>query len=141
MLLNSFLFLGSQRLLVKTGQESNIKGTYLATQAYLRFLPKFERSSVITVGSISSDFLNPGSNSYVLTKIALNRFNEFVSLENPNVRAAVYHPATVLTPILDDLPHIEPFALDTRGLFSYMGLKILKFAFVQRSLLVPLQYI
>ena len=140
LLLNSFLFLGSQRLLVKTGQESNIKGTYLATQAYLRLLPKSQRGSVITVGSISSDFLNPGSSSYVLTKIALKRFNEFVSLEIPNVRAVVYHPGTVLTPILDDFPHIKPFALDTRSSLFSMGLKILNFTIVQRSLLVPSRY-
>lgn len=76
----------------------------------------------------------------MLTKIALNRFNEFVSLENPNVRAVVYHPGTVLTPILDDLPDIKPFALDTRTFLFLYGLKILNFAFVQRSLLVPLQY-
>ena len=91
LLLNFFPFLSSQCLLVKTAQELNIKGTYLATQAYLRLLPKTQHGSVVTVGSISSDFLNPGSSSYVLTKIALNRFNEFVSLENPSVRAVVYH--------------------------------------------------
>ena len=76
----------------------------------------------------------------MLTKIALNRFNEFVSLENANVRAVVYHPGTVLTPILDDLPHIKPFALDTRTSLFSMGSKILNFTFVQRSLLAPLQY-
>ena len=91
-----------------------MKGTYLATQTYLRLLPKSQHGSVITVGSISSDMVNPGISSYGLTKLALNRFNEFVSLENPNVRAVVYHPGTVLTPIMDDLPHIKPFALDTR---------------------------
>ena len=90
-------------------------------QAYLRFLLKSQRSSVIAVGSISSDFLNPGSSSNVLTKITLTWFNEFVSLENPNVRVVVYHPRTVLTPILDDLLHIKPFALETHGLFSLHG--------------------
>ncbi|EDR07455.1 uncharacterized protein LACBIDRAFT_298670 [Laccaria bicolor S238N-H82] len=93
--------------------ELNVKGTYLATQVYLRLLPKSQHGSVITVGSISSDMVNPGISSYGLTKLALNRFNEFVSLENPNVRAVVYHPGTVLTPIMDDLPHFKPFALDT----------------------------
>ncbi|KIK03573.1 hypothetical protein K443DRAFT_676586 [Laccaria amethystina LaAM-08-1] len=93
--------------------ELNLKGTYLATQAFLRLLPKSQHGSVITVGSIASDLLDPGISSYGLTKLALNRFNEYLSLENPNVRAVVYHPGTVLTPILDDLPDIKPFALDT----------------------------
>ena len=118
-LLNSFPSPVSPCLLVKTAQELNVKGTYLATQAYLRLLPKSQHGSVITVGSISSDLVNTGISSYGLTKLALNRFNEFVSLENPNVRAVVYHPGTVLTPIMDDLPHIKPFALDTRA-FSYI---------------------
>ena len=114
LLLNSFPFLSSQCLLVKTAQELNLKGTYLATQAYLRLLPKSQHGSVITVSSIASDLIEPGISSYALTKLALNRFNEFLSLENPNVQAVVYHPGTVLTPILDDLPQIRPFALDTR---------------------------
>jgi len=120
LLLNFFPSLASQCLLVKTAQELNVKGTYLATQAYLRLLPKSQHGSVITVGSIASDLLEPGGSSYALTKLVLNRFNEFVSLENPNVRAVVYHPGTVLTPILDDLPHIKPFALDTRTFSFYI---------------------
>lgn len=83
---------------------------FLATQAYLRLLPKSQHGSVITVG-----------------KLALNRFNEFVSLENPNVRAVVYHPGTVLTPMMDDFPHFKPCALDTRTFSFYDGFGNIEF--------------
>jgi len=64
---------------------------------------------------MAAHLISPGKSSYVLTKLALNRFNELVALENPNVQAVVFHPGAVLTPtILDDFPEARPFALDTR---------------------------
>ncbi|EDR07453.1 uncharacterized protein LACBIDRAFT_327958 [Laccaria bicolor S238N-H82] len=93
--------------------EVNVKGTYLTTQAFLHLLPKSKQGTVITVGSLASDLVLPGSSSYVITKLALNRFNEFVTLENPNVTAVVYHPGAVRTPIMDHLPDFHPFALDS----------------------------
>lgn len=63
---------------------------------------------------MASDMVLPQSSSYAITKLALNRFNEFITLENPNVTAVVYHPGAVLTPIMNDLPDFHPFALDSR---------------------------
>jgi NAD(P)-dependent dehydrogenase (short-subunit alcohol dehydrogenase family) len=100
-------------------QELNVKGTYLTTQSFLRLLPKTSKASVITVGSMTADLISPGKSSYVLTKLALNGFNEFVTLENPNVRTVVFRPGAVLTPTLDDFPEARPFALDTRKRFSF----------------------
>ncbi|KIJ93543.1 hypothetical protein K443DRAFT_645366 [Laccaria amethystina LaAM-08-1] len=93
--------------------EVNIKGTYLTTQAFLHLLPKSKQGTVITVGSLASELVLAGSSSYVITKLALNRFNEFITLENPNVTAVVYHPGAVMTPIMDHLPDFHPFALDS----------------------------
>ena len=56
----------------------------------------------------------PGSNSYALAKLALERFNESIALENPNVPAVVFHSGSVLTPVMKDLEDFEPFALDSR---------------------------
>ena len=94
--------------------EVNVKGTYLTTQAFLHLLPKSKQGTVITVGSLASEVIVPGSSSYVLTKLALNRFNEFITLENPNVTAVVYHPGAVLTPWMEAFPEFQPFALDSR---------------------------
>ncbi|KIJ92028.1 hypothetical protein K443DRAFT_135370 [Laccaria amethystina LaAM-08-1] len=81
--------------------ELNVKGTYLTTQSFLRLLPKTSKASVITVGSMTADLIFPGKSSY------------FVTLENPDVQAVVFHPGAVLTPMLDDSPEARPFALDT----------------------------
>ncbi|KIK03572.1 hypothetical protein K443DRAFT_652959 [Laccaria amethystina LaAM-08-1] len=93
--------------------ELNIKGTYLTTQSFLRLLPKSSQGSIITVGSLASNLVFPGNSSYVLTKLALNRFNEFIALENPNVHAVVFHPGSVLTPSMEDLEGFKLFALDS----------------------------
>ena len=95
-------------------QELNVKSTYLTNQSFLRLLPKTSNGSVITVGSMAADLISPRESSYALKKSALNRFNEFVTLENPNVRAVVFHPGTVLTLILDDFSKACPFPLDAR---------------------------
>lgn len=86
---------------------------FLTTQSFLRLLSKSSQGSIITVGSLASNLVFPGSCSYVITKLALNRFNEFIALENPNVHAVVFHPGSVFTPLMESLEGSKLFALDS----------------------------
>lgn len=93
---------------------------FLTTQSFLRLLSKSSQGSIITVGSLASNLVFPGSCSYVITKLALNRFNEFIALENPNVHAVVFHPGSVFTPLMESLEGSKLFALDSRTCFSFL---------------------
>ena len=95
--------------------QRNILNNPILPQTPPQILPR-----LITVGSLVFNLVFLGSSSYVLIKHALNRLHEFIALENPNITAAVFHPGSVLTFILEDLEDFEPFALDSRTWFSFI---------------------
>ena len=83
----------------------HIQTTFLMTRGFLRQLPpnpQFRPTIICTssVGGVEPGTVKPGSSAYCVAKLALVRFTEFVAVENPDVRAFVYHPGGVMTDLV-----------------------------------------
>jgi len=84
----------------------HVNTTFLMTRGFLRQLPESShfRPTVIntsSVGGVEPGLVKPGSSAYCVAKLALIRFTEFLSAENPGVRAFVYHPGGVMTGLVE----------------------------------------
>lgn len=75
----------------------NTFGTYLMTRSFLNALDKSKRGSIISISSGASTVVLPGMSSYGGSKLIVNRFAEYVALENPNVTSVTLDPGTVDT--------------------------------------------
>src|SRR5579871_3785899 len=83
----------------------HIHSTFLMTRGFLRQLPSSSpfRPTVIntsSVGGVEPGLVKPGSSAYCVAKLGLIRFTEFLAVENPEVRAFVYHPGGVETDLV-----------------------------------------
>ncbi|KAI9849923.1 MAG: hypothetical protein M1837_000137 [Sclerophora amabilis] len=76
--------------------ETNIKGLYLCTRAYLRALAE-NPGVILNVSSSVADMVSPNISSYGTSKLAVNRSTEFVHLEHANqdVRCIAFHPGGI----------------------------------------------
>ncbi|GAA6002738.1 SDR family oxidoreductase [Rhodotorula paludigena] len=109
----------------------NIKGTYLATRAFLRSgdkfgrldptklrVPEHERKPVLTVintSSVGSAGTRPGFSGYQPAKSFVNRFTEFLHFEEPLVRTFALHPGGIMTKLAKDSmpPDTHSMLVDT----------------------------
>ncbi|GAA5917820.1 hypothetical protein JCM8208_000400 [Rhodotorula glutinis] len=107
----------------------NLKGTYLATRAFLRSADEQGRLdpdrasrpehadkvglTVINTSSVGSAGTRPGFSGYQPAKSMINRFTEFLHFEEPLVRAFAMHPGAVMTKLARD--SMPP---DTHGLLT-----------------------
>ncbi|TFY75013.1 hypothetical protein EWM64_g9001 [Hericium alpestre] len=76
--------------------EVNLRGTFNTAQSALPHLSE-TKGYFIAIGSAAAQYLLPNGSAYILSKHALNRFVEFVALENPSVKAMSVHPGAVMT--------------------------------------------
>ncbi|GKZ32056.1 hypothetical protein AbraIFM66950_001165 [Aspergillus brasiliensis] len=99
--------------------EVNVRGTYLVTAAYLRLIANesadFQPTVVNFISTIS--LTPPGLSSYFISKLAVAKFTEFVTAENPQVATYSLSPGIVHTSMTLDA--FVPFAKDT-GMFTSM---------------------
>ncbi|GAA5846698.1 hypothetical protein JCM9279_003417 [Rhodotorula babjevae] len=107
----------------------NLKGTYLATRAFLRSADHHGRLdpdrasrpehadkvglTVINTSSVGSAGTRPGFSGYQPAKSMVNRFTEFLHFEEPLVRTFAMHPGAVMTKLARD--SMPP---DTHGLLT-----------------------
>ena len=76
------------------------------TRGFLKQLssssPKFRPTIINTssVGGVEPSLVKPGSSAYCIAKMAVIKFTEFLTAENPNVRVFVYHPGGVATDLV-----------------------------------------
>ncbi|TQN66190.1 Short chain dehydrogenase citE [Colletotrichum shisoi] len=81
--------------------ETNTKGTYLVTKAFLPTANPSRASVVaLTTGTTALPAVAlPGLSAYMASKLAQTKIIEFLAAENPNVFAATLHPGMVETDI------------------------------------------
>ncbi|UKZ93355.1 uncharacterized protein TrAFT101_008271 [Trichoderma asperellum] len=96
------------------GFEINLKGSLLMVHELLNHVGTTKRATVINVSSAMGFIVMPGSTSYSLSKLALTQLSQFITMENPNVRAVSIHPGTIMTDITP--PWLARFSKDTPAL-------------------------
>ncbi|KAK6223774.1 short chain dehydrogenase [Colletotrichum tabaci] len=81
--------------------ETNTKGTYLVTKAFLPTAnPSHATVVALTTGTTALPAVAlPGLSAYMASKLAQTKIIEFLAAENPNVFAATLHPGMVETDI------------------------------------------
>ncbi|PYH65991.1 SDR family oxidoreductase [Aspergillus vadensis CBS 113365] len=96
--------------------EVNVRGTYLVTAAYLRLIAAESADFRPTVVNLISTIglTPPGLSSYFISKLAVAKFTEFVTAENPQVATYSLSPGIVQTSMT--LDSFKPFAKDTAEL-------------------------
>lgn len=113
-----------------TDWEVNVKGVYLTTRFFWRLLLASPTKIVINVSSIGACMMTPESSAYSCTKLAINRFTEFLNQDHgpgkDGVVAVAVHPGGVATELAHGMPeHIHEFLVDTPELagdtFMWLG--------------------
>lgn len=82
--------------------DTNLKGTYLMTRAFLMQLGDGNHGTVVNLASGAGVAVLPGMSAYGLSKAATIRFNEFVAAEAENVTAVAMDPGTVNTDMVQN---------------------------------------
>lgn len=88
--------------------EVNIKGPYLVARATIPLLLKKNKGlkTILNVSSLGAHFLAPGGSGYMMTKLALVRFGEFLNAEHRDEGLLSYaiHPGGVDTELAQAMP-------------------------------------
>jgi len=74
--------------------EVNVKGVFNFVRAALPYLVK-TNGRIINVSSGSAQVRIPTTSDYATSKFALGRFNEFISIEYPEVTSIALHPGAI----------------------------------------------
>lgn len=84
----------------------HVNATFLMSRGFLKQLstsgPRPTIINTSSVGGVEPSLVKPGSSAYCIGKIAVVKFTEFLTAENPNVRSLVYHPGGVETDLVKD---------------------------------------
>jgi NAD(P)-dependent dehydrogenase (short-subunit alcohol dehydrogenase family) len=93
--------------------EVNIKGPYLVTRAFLPQLITGGQGMVVNLSSIAAHLTSPGGSAYQTSKLAIQRFTEFVDVDHraDGILAFGIHPGGVLTDMGKRLPEERHAAL------------------------------
>ncbi|KAJ7214930.1 NAD-P-binding protein [Mycena pura] len=92
--------------------EVNIRGVYNVAHFALPELVKTKGYNVI-IGSIGGQVRMPFASSYVTSKHAVNRLNEYIHTEHPDVKSFSVNPGAIKTRIADNNPEAAPWLIDT----------------------------
>ncbi|CAG8982068.1 hypothetical protein HYALB_00008795 [Hymenoscyphus albidus] len=91
--------------------ETNIRGTFLISQGFLKLLGKESKGTILNLSSALGLATVPGLSAYSLTKLVAHKMQAFIAVENPNVVAIGMHPGLIRTDIVTG--DLMPFAFDT----------------------------
>lgn len=101
-------------------QTINIRGTFLATQQFLKLLPSPETpAKIITMTTGAAYQVFPTMSAYGLSKLAVLELMTYIAVENPNVVATALHPGVVDTEMTKE--YFKRFADDTPELVGGVG--------------------
>lgn len=92
----------------------NVKGPYLVSRAFLpQIIQKGGDKIIVNLSSIAVHLLSPGGSAYQTSKLALQRFTEFLDADHgpDGVLAFAVHPGGVLTDMGKRLPQSSHAAL------------------------------
>ncbi|KAJ7179651.1 NAD-P-binding protein [Mycena filopes] len=92
--------------------EVNIRGVYNIAHFALPELVKTNGYNVI-IGSVGAQMRMPFASSYVTSKHALNRLNEYIHTEHPGVKSFSLNPGAIKTSMADNNPEAAPWLIDT----------------------------
>ncbi|KAJ7142665.1 hypothetical protein C8R44DRAFT_865984 [Mycena epipterygia] len=67
----------------------------------------------IIIGSVGAQMHMPFASSYVVSKHALNRFNEYIHAEHPEVKIFSLNPGAIKTSMAENNPEAAPWLIDT----------------------------
>lgn len=93
----------------------NVKGVYYVTRELLPSIQQSDLRTIINVSSIGAFAMVPGGSAYQITKLAVLRFTEYISLEygDKGVVSYALHPGAVPTELSAHLPkHIKERFID-----------------------------
>ncbi|KAF2730588.1 NAD(P)-binding protein [Polyplosphaeria fusca] len=103
--------------------EVNLKGPYLAIQAFLPLLTSTAERfgtvvDVVNVGSAAAHQMLEGSSAYSISKFALLRLTEFVHEEYgaKGVNCIALQPGGIVSKLSDQEPDLQPYLSDTADL-------------------------
>lgn len=84
----------------------NVRGTYLVTRAFLPQLIAGGGGIVVNLSSIAAHLLSPGGSAYQTSKLAVQRFTEFLHVDHGGDGILTFglHPGGVLTDMGRRLP-------------------------------------
>ncbi|KAJ9138136.1 Nad-p-binding protein [Pleurostoma richardsiae] len=85
----------------------NVKGPYLVSRAFLpQMIEQGGDRIVVNIGSIAAHLIAPGASAYQTSKLALQRFTEFLDVDHrpEGILAFAIHPGGVLTDMGKRLP-------------------------------------
>ncbi|KAN0110346.1 putative oxidoreductase ucpA [Hyaloscypha variabilis] len=99
--------------------ETNVKGTFLVTQGFLKLLGTEKKGAIISLTTFAAHMPFPGLSAYSISKLALTQLQAFIAVENPNVTAVAIHPGLILTDAT--LDYFKPFAKDSPELLGGLG--------------------
>ena len=104
---------------INISKETNVKGTFLVTQGFLKLLGKERKGAIISLTTFAAHMPFPGLSAYSISKLALTQLQAFIAVENPNVTAVAVHPGLILTDAT--LDYFKPFAKDSPELLGGLG--------------------
>ncbi|KAJ3919607.1 NAD-P-binding protein [Lentinula edodes] len=104
--------------------EVNLRGVYNVAHYSLPHLEK-TNGAFVAVSSMAAQINLPFASAYVVSKAALNRFIEYVSIEHPGVKSFSVHPGSIQTEMaLAVLSNWESVPVDTLQLPAATILKL-----------------
>ncbi|KAJ3865268.1 NAD-P-binding protein [Lentinula novae-zelandiae] len=104
--------------------EVNLRGTYNVAHYTLPHLDETS-GSFVAITSTASQVNARFASAYAVSKTALNRFIEYVSIEHPTVKSFSMHPGTIKTDsVITAIPYWERIAIDTLQLPAATVLKL-----------------
>ncbi|KAJ3791167.1 NAD-P-binding protein [Lentinula aff. detonsa] len=105
--------------------EVNLRGTYNVAHYTLPHLEKSKSGAFVAVTSTASQINASFASAYAVSKTAINRFIEYVSIEHPSVKSFALHPGTIKTEtVIAVIPFWEAIAIDTLQLPAATILKL-----------------
>jgi NAD(P)-dependent dehydrogenase (short-subunit alcohol dehydrogenase family) len=86
--------------------ETNMKGVYLMTRAFLPILLRGGQKTIVNIGSVGALNIRPGASGYQITKLAVMRFAEYTASEYGDQGLVVFtmHPGGIMTELAQVMP-------------------------------------
>ncbi|TFY80072.1 hypothetical protein EWM64_g3945 [Hericium alpestre] len=92
--------------------EVNIRGVFNVAHAAVPHLVE-SKGYFIATTSEAAQMRYPRASSYSISKHAIGRFIEFVTVENPGVKAFALHPGRIPTELTSTHPEVAAICIDT----------------------------
>jgi NAD(P)-dependent dehydrogenase (short-subunit alcohol dehydrogenase family) len=96
-------------------QDINIKGTFIATKAFLKHTGTSPSAptTIINISSLAALGNPPGQVAYSASKLAVVRFTAFLNFEYPDITSISMHPGIVPTDMGLSVPYLAIMMKDT----------------------------